>query len=127
MNRLLFLYGTLRIGSDDPMAHWLHGVARLIGPGWAKGTIYRVDTYPGFVPGGAARVVGDLVRLDDPQAAFAILDEHEQCSDAWPHPHEYRREQIAVTGPQGLVEAWTYIFAHDVSALERIESGDFLG
>ncbi len=127
LSDLLFVYGTLRMGCDDAMARWLHGASRLIGPAQANGALYRVDHYPGFVPGGSGQVVGDLVQLADPPAAFAILDDYEQCSDAWPRPREYRRERLIVAGPQGPVEAWTYIFAHDVRGLERIESGDFLG
>lgn len=126
MSNLLFTYGTLRAGSDDPMARWLQSVSRRVGPAEASGTLYRIDYYPGFVPGGQGQVFGDLLHLDDPSAACAILDEHEQCSDAWPQPHEYRRERIMVTGQAGAVEAWTYVFAHDASKLERIESGDFL-
>ncbi|MEJ7925354.1 gamma-glutamylcyclotransferase family protein [Sphingobium sp. AN641] len=124
---LLFVYGTLRAGYDDPMAAWLHAAGRLAGRGRARGSLYRVDDYPGMVADDGGWVIGDIVVLDDPAAALAILDEHEQCSESWPEPREYRRERIMVVSDKhDPIEAWTYIYAHDARALERIGSGDFL-
>src|SRR3546814_12945177 len=63
---LLFVYGTLRPGCDDPMARWLRDAARHVGPAVAQGGLYRVAAYPGFVPGEAGDVAGDLFALADP-------------------------------------------------------------
>ncbi|MDI1295848.1 MAG: gamma-glutamylcyclotransferase [bacterium] len=123
---LLFVYGTLRPGFDGPMAAWLRGAARPVGPAWIGGALYRVADYPGFVPGAAGHVAGDLFALADPATVLPILDAHEECSDAFPEPHEYRRERLIVETAEGPVAAWTYVYARDVSALERIEGGDFL-
>lgn len=124
---LLFVYGTLRAGCDDPMAAWLQAVGRLIGRGRARGSLYRVDGYPGMVADDDGWVTGDIFALDDPSAALAVLDEHEQCSENWPEPREYRRERIMVVRDNhDPVEAWAYIYAHDTRVLGRIESGDFL-
>lgn len=123
---LLFVYGTLRVGFDGPMALWLRGVARAVGQGHLAGHLYRIDDYPGFVPGEEGRVTGDLLALPDPVAILARLDEYEQCSDQWPQPHEYRRERVMVATPDGPVQAWTYIYAHDISGLPVIKGGDFL-
>lgn len=123
---LLFVYGTLRIGFDGPMARWLRGVAQAAGQGQLVGRLYRVGDYPGFVPGEEGRVTGDLFALPDPARILAGLDDYEQCSDRWPQPHEYRRERVVVTTLDGPVEAWTYIYARDTSGLPLIAGGDFL-
>ncbi len=125
---LLFVYGTLRPGFDGPMALWLRGVARHVGPAQARGRLYRIDDYPGFVPGDGEAVLGDLFALPEQEEAevLAALDEHEQCSARWPTPHEYRRERILVNTAGGPVRAWTYIYAHDVAGLTPIAGGDFL-
>ncbi|EPR17028.1 gamma-glutamylcyclotransferase [Sphingobium indicum] len=123
---LLFVYGTLRPGCDDPMARWLRDAARHVGPAVAQGGLYRVAAYPGFVPGEAGDVAGDLFALADPGAVLAALDDYEECAAHFARPHEYRRERLTVRGENGPVEAWTYIYNRDVAGLERIESGDFL-
>lgn len=123
---LLFVYGTLRVGCDGPMARWLRGVAQAVGQGYLAGCIYRVDDYPGFVPGEEGRVTGDLFALPDPAMILSKLDDYEQCSDQWPQPHEYRRERVMVTRSDGPVQAWTYIYTHDTSGLPMIVGGDFL-
>lgn len=123
---LLFVYGTLRHGLDDPMADWLRNAARHVGPAVAQGRLYRVGGYPAFVPGGSDAVSGDLFALADPAAVFAMLDDYEECAAPFPEPHEYRRERLIVRGEHGPVEVWAYIYNRDVGALDRIESGDFL-
>lgn len=124
----LFVYGTLRPAFDGPMAAWLRDAARPIGPAWIAGALYRVADYPGFVPGAdlGGRVAGDLFALPDPDRLLAILDAHEECSDAFPEPREYRRERLAVETADGPVLAWTYVYARDTTGLTRIESDDFL-
>jgi gamma-glutamylcyclotransferase (GGCT)/AIG2-like uncharacterized protein YtfP len=124
---LLFVYGTLRLGFDGPMALWLRGVATVVGPATAQGALYRVESYPGFVPGNRGAVTGELFALPDPAVLLARLDEYEECAAHFPEPHEYRRALVTVQGTDGPVEAWTYIYARDVVGLERIEGGDFLG
>lgn len=108
------------------MARWLASVAQLKGAAVARGALYRVDYYPGFVPGPDGIVTGALFCLSDAEAILSVLDEHEECAAHFPAPHEFRRERIEVRSAAGPVEAWTYIYARDVAGLERIASGDFL-
>jgi len=124
---LLFVYGSLRPGFDGEMALWLASVAQSLGTAVAQGTLYRIDYYPGFVPGGEESVVGELFRLPDAGAILAVLDEHEECAAHFPEPREYRRERVQVETVHGLLDAWTYVYARDVAGLERIAGGDFLG
>ena len=122
----LFVYGTLRAGFDGAMAQRLQAEARHVGRARAKGALYRVEDYPGFVPGDEGLVTGDLFALTDAALSLPWLDDYEQCSPDYPAPQEYRRVMIRVDGPDGPVMAWTYIFAHPVEGLARIGSGDFL-
>jgi gamma-glutamylcyclotransferase (GGCT)/AIG2-like uncharacterized protein YtfP len=123
---LLFVYGSLRPGFGGEMAKWLASVAQAAGAAVARGTLYRIDYYPGFVAGAEGNVVGELFRLPDAAAILAVLDEHEECGAHFPPPQEYRRERVKVETAEGVVEAWTYVYARDVTGLERIASGDFL-
>ena len=123
---LLFVYGSLRPGFDGEMARWLASVARFECAALASGALYRVDYYPGFVPGPDRIVTGELFLLPDAGAMLSVLDEHEECTAHFPQPHEFRRERIKVRSAAGLTDAWTYVFARDVTGLERIASGDFL-
>ncbi len=108
------------------MAAWLRDAAHHLGPASVRGALYRVADYPGFVPGQDGDVVGDLFALPDPARLLARLDDHEECSDGFPEPREYRRARLTVCTPDGPAQAWTYIYARDVSRLERIAGGDFL-
>jgi len=122
----LFVYGTLRSGFDGAMAIELRTRARHVGSASTTGTLYHVADYPGFVPGPHGRVTGDLFALGDPGGVLAWLDDYEECTPAHPVPHEYRRERLWVEGPSGAVQAWTYIYAHDVAGLAPVKDGDFL-
>ena len=123
---LLFVYGSLRPEFSGEMACWLASVADFSGAAIARGALYRVDYYPGFVPGDDGIVTGELYKLPDPDGILAVLDEHEECAAHFPAPHEFRREQIEVRSAAGAVRAWTYVYVRDVAGLARIASGDFL-
>lgn len=125
MTMLLFVYGTLRAGFDGPLARRLAEEAEHRGPARATGRLFKVADYPGFLPGGAAEVVGDLFALRD-AATLDWLDEYEECTAHHPPPHEYRREIVRVTGKDGPVMVWTYIYAFPTDGLERVAGGDFL-
>lgn len=123
----LFVYGTLRRGCEAPMQALLAQRADWAGTGTIAGLLYDVGDYPAAVPAGTgARVHGDLYRVADSDL-LARLDEYEGCDATSPPPHEYRRVVLPVTRADGAcVDAWVYLYAHDVSALVPIPSGDYL-
>lgn len=124
---MLFVYGTLRRGCTGPVAALLHAGSRWIGSAEARGTLYRLDGYPGFLPdAGGGAVHGDLFALDDPEALLPLLDDYEECAPHHPEPHEYRRVILSVEADGGPVNAWTYVYAWPVRAEDRITGGDFL-
>ena len=102
---LLFVYGSLRKGAAFEKADLLAGRAAYRGPAVATGHLYRIDWYPGFVPGTEGRVIGDLFALRD-AALLVALDAYEGCAPADPAPQEYRRDRITVQGDSGPILAW---------------------
>lgn len=125
----LFAYGTLRRGGTSPMAALLTTQAQWLGTAQARGRLYALDGFPGFVPDeGGAWVIGDLF-LAPPEQAEALLsalDDYEECSPSFPQPHEYRRALIEVRHQGATLDVWTYVYAWPTTGLQRIESGDWL-
>lgn len=90
--------------------------------------MYRVAHYPGVVRSDDPKqiVVGELYRVIEAQALFALLDDYEECSPMHPAPHEYVRSLCPVSLPDGSpLSAWVYLYARDVCSLPFIDSGRF--
>lgn len=119
----LFVYGSLRVGQDNPMAIRLHRQARYAGTGTVRGCLYEVDWYPGLVLDAASdeRVVGDVVELAPAGAGrlLAQLDEYEGKA--------FRRQAVEVTlADETRVSAFAYTYAASVAGLPRVARGDWL-
>lgn len=125
MTRTLFVYGTLRRGSRHPNARRLAREAVWLGPAQARGVLWRIVTYPGFVAGGGRIVTGDLYRLRS-AGSFAWLDPYEMCGPDDPVPHPYRRGRVPVSGWGRAVLAGTYLWVAPVTGLRRVRGGDWL-
>ena len=125
---LLFVYGTLMRGFDNPMAQLLSRSADFIGEARCRGRLYRVTHYPGLVLSDAADdiVFGELFQLRRPVELLREFDMYEACGEGFAEPTEYLRQMLAVTGADGAVtEAWTYVYNWPVTNLPRIASGSF--
>ena len=116
MSDALFVYGSLRSEFDNRYAAELRAAADLVGRGTVMGSIFRVGRYPGYRAEPAGLVHGEVWRLRDPERTLTLLDEYEG--------DRYRRALTPTSIPD--VEAWIYVFAGEVAAAQRIESGDFL-
>lgn len=126
---LLFVYGTLRRRLASPMFRVLARHASFAGTGTFRGKLFEIRGYPGVVPSTRRgdEVVGELYRLNNQAAVFAVLDDYEMCSDKFPEPREYRRDVVAIAAEGGIrVRAWTYIYNLPTGRLRRIASGDYL-
>lgn len=123
---LLFVYGTLRRGSDHGNAARLAGESEWLGTASLTGTLYRVSWHPALVLKGSGTVTGDLVRLHDRAASLPWLDAFEGCGPDDPLPHDYRREVVTVMTEDGAADAMVYVWNLPVAGLERIASGDWL-
>jgi gamma-glutamylcyclotransferase (GGCT)/AIG2-like uncharacterized protein YtfP len=124
----LFVYGTLKRSFNHPMHAQLVQCAEYVSDATMPGRMYRVAHYPGVIRSDdpAQRVLGELYRVHDAPALFAVLDDYEECSSAHPPPHEYVRERCPVMLPDGhSVTAWVYLYARAVDGLPLIDSGRF--
>ncbi len=95
-----------------------------------SGKLYEVCGYPGAIESSDAshKVFGELYKILDQQPLLERLDEYEGCSDRFPLPHEYSRKRCSIKLVSGVsVVAWVYLYSHDVSTLQQIISGDYLG
>ena len=122
----LFVYGTLRVGFDGPMALWLRRSAVFMGHATIGGALYRIADYPGLTLGPEGLVHGDVFALPDAAATLAVLDDYEECAAHHPLPHEYRRVRRTVQATAGPADAWVYLYAFDTTGLPLIAGGDFL-
>ena len=132
---MLFLYGTLMHGSDNPVAAALHAI---LAPGLAAqacGLLFAIPDpagwYPAFLPdpvGGAVHgMVHGTVHCGLPAfgaAALPTLDAYEDCRPGG--TGEYRREPVTIRAGRQVVAAHTYVYnaALPVGAVP-IPSGDF--
>lgn len=98
MNNLLFVYGTLMNDIQSMIANHLKTNSFLIGEGKAKGLLYDLGRYPGFVhmPEAETEVTGHIFQLDDPVEMLRTLDEYEGITASYPVDSEYRRELIPI-------------------------------
>jgi gamma-glutamylcyclotransferase (GGCT)/AIG2-like uncharacterized protein YtfP len=98
MNNLLFVYGTLMNDIESMISNHLKTNSFLLGEGKAKGLLYDLGRYPGFVhnPEAETEVLGHIFQLDDPEEMLKTLDEYEGISASYPVDSEYRRELIPV-------------------------------
>ena len=126
--RHIFVYGTLRQGSEIPESQILKDKARYMGDAFSQAKLYRINTYPGMVisQDEESRVKGELY-LTEETGLLNELDRYEECSDEFPLPHEYTREIITVTTHEGKeITAWAYIYNLSVENLQLIETGDWM-
>jgi len=110
---LLFVYGTLRSEFENEYACLLRSQGEFVGRATVRGAIYRVEFYPAYRPEPAGEVHGEVYRLRDPAATFAVLDEYEG--------DDFERVRVETT----LGEAWIYRYRHELPAAARLASGDF--
>ena len=77
--RILFVYGTLRMGSRHPMAHRLRAGGKLLGRGRTSGVLYDLGVYPGatFAGDARSRVVGEVYAVRHGSRLIAELDYYE--------------------------------------------------
>ncbi len=126
----LFVYGTLRkdiVRAERPGILEEHGI--YCGEGWLYGELYEIDHYPGAVISeeNSHCVKGEIYSVLKGTRVWQVLDDYEECSDAYPEPREYRRVQQEIHMESGeRVTAWVYLYNRDTEGLERIESGDYL-
>lgn len=118
----IFVYGTLRHGSNHPMARRLSAQARHIGKARTPGHLYDMGWYPAalFDASAATRVVGDVFALPPGGRLLAEIDAYEVGDPNY----ERITLELSVTGA-GQVRAWAYGVSSPPSP-RIIPGGDFL-
>lgn len=122
----VFVYGTLRNGSDHPMARRLADEGEPRGEAFWRGRLYSLGAYPAAVrDAGHLEVTGDLYRLDPQGALLAALDAYEGLDPG--RPDWYVREPHPVRRADGTsTTAWLYRYTGPVRRDAWIPTGDWL-
>lgn len=123
----LFVYGTLMQNSEHPMHQLLQQHSEFVCSGWIRAQLYQIHDYPGALLSDNAKdkVHGELYRLTT-RSVLAQLDDYEECSAAFPEPHEYQRRPVNVMINNAKhITAWAYIYNHPVDPHKRILGGRF--
>ncbi len=126
-NYYLFVYGTLMQHHQHPMHQRLLTGSEFVCYGWITAQLYQIKNYPGAVlsDNETDKVYGELYRLTN-ASLLAQLDDYEECSAAFPEPHEYQRQQVDVFIDKAKpVKAWAYIYKHAVDPGKQIKTGRF--
>jgi gamma-glutamylcyclotransferase (GGCT)/AIG2-like uncharacterized protein YtfP len=111
----LFVYGTLRRGSDNKFARMLADRARFVGTARVQGQLFDLGQYPGArrAEQTSETILGEIFYLEDPGAILAALDEYEGA--------EFER---AVVTTEGKVDCWIYWYVGSEPG-HPIPSGDW--
>ena len=124
----LFVYGTLRQQSDAEIARLFFQHARDLGPARFQGKLYLISTYPAAIASDHAedQICGQLIALPVDDALWRALDDYEGIGLNFPEPYEYKRCRMPVNLEDGSrIDAWLYLYQHDLSRYPRIARGDY--
>lgn len=122
-NLFLFVYGTLRKISGTPMSQLLAHYSEFVSEATMQGVLYEIADYSGVIESTNSQdsVCGELYKILDEQTLLPLLDEYEECTEQFPHPHEYVRKTLPIILETGdKVMAWVYVYNRDVTGLQRI-------
>jgi gamma-glutamylcyclotransferase (GGCT)/AIG2-like uncharacterized protein YtfP len=114
----LFVYGTLRRGSNNKFAGMLADRAQFVGTARVAGRLYDFGQYPGAVNSEQSDhwIQGEVWRFDDAQL-LPSLDDYEGS--------EYRRALAPAEMEAGRIDCWMYWYVGPPTG-RLIASGDWL-
>lgn len=127
-SQYIFVYGTLRRGVNSKMNQLLSDHGEYLCRGETSGKLYALDGYPGMIASSDKKdkVFGEIYKITSSKLLI-LLDDYEECSDNFPLPHEYIRKQLPVRLIDGTqLNAWVYLYNHNISNLMEIKSGDYV-
>ncbi|MFQ5603237.1 MAG: gamma-glutamylcyclotransferase [bacterium] len=122
----LFIYGSLRVDSNNPFKRYLRNHSTFAATGSFTGKLYDLGEFPAAIPSANPQdqVSGEVRLLKDPQAILQKLDRYEGCD--LPQPLFIRRlAEIAVEN-QNVLTAWIYLYNRSIKGCPQIVSGDYL-
>lgn len=121
MSELIFVYGALRKGASND---WRMKEARWLGTAEVRGTLVKIDWYPGLVLGGETMVKGEVYEVGP--ELMKELDEFEGIGLEDERNGEYHRIRTEVSLNGKPVEVWIYEWLKGVDGYEVVDSGDWL-
>lgn len=121
MTLRVFVYGALRQGA---LHSWRMDSSSFIARGTVRGTLVKIDWYPGLVLGGESKVLGEIYQVTP--EVLAALDEFEGVGVAEERDGEYRRTTAEVTLSDGsTTECLIYEWLKGIDDYEVVENGDW--
>jgi gamma-glutamylcyclotransferase (GGCT)/AIG2-like uncharacterized protein YtfP len=115
----LFVYGTLRTAVNTPAKQQVMEHLELIGETEIRGKLYDMGDYPTAVPDEDGTIRGEILKVNDPEKVFGVLDRYEGSA--------YERGQIRVTLPDGSeADAWIYWYKLPVEGKTLIKNKSYL-
>jgi gamma-glutamylcyclotransferase (GGCT)/AIG2-like uncharacterized protein YtfP len=122
VNNPLFVYGTLKSGSNHEFAVRLRQASEFISAGRVQGSLYRIAHYPGWVEDSSGGwVTGEIWRPHEPDALLAMLDEYEGRE----YTRVIRHIDTAGSAGDGSLECWVYLYSASIEGKEQIISGNW--
>lgn len=119
---LVFVYGTLRRGSSNDFR--MAG-AEFVAAGSVRGSIYRIDWYPGLVLEEAGDVIGEIYEVEP--WLLAELDLFEGLPVGETEGSEYRRVRADTIAADGRkFSAWVWEWLGPVDDFKKVTGGDWL-
>ena len=118
----IFVYGTLREGSNHPMARRLSARARHVGKARAFGRLYDMGWYPAalFDDNESTRIIGDVFAMPPGGRLLSEIDAYEYGDPSYTR---FPRNVSLIGG--GEVLAWAYGVSEPPNS-RVIPGGDFL-
>ena len=128
---LLFIYGSLRVGSANPHAAFLHSCCRHGGLGRMSGRLFRSGSVHAAVyePDTNHSVVGDVLELPEGRVCelLSSLDRYEGIGAGLPNPPAFKRELVWVSAVDGTaLQCWAWIYILPTKGFSHIRHGDAL-
>ena len=128
---LLFVYGSLRLGSANPHAAFLHARCRTVGAGRMRGRLFRNGLLYGalYEQESSSSVIGDVLELPAGHSGDILvsLDRYEGIGGGMPKPAAYHRSLVKVSlANDTVVECWAWLYALPLTGCTHIRHGDAL-
>ena len=122
-SELVFVYGTLRRGGSN---HFRMAGAEFVAAGSVRGSIYRIDWYPGLVlDEEAGDVIGEIYQVEP--ALLAELDLFEGLPAGEIEGSEYRRVRTEASSADGRkFHAWVWEWLGPIDSAKKVTGGDWL-
>ena len=121
----LFVYGSLRIGFNDPAYSYLSKYFHLLGEGKVSGRFHFNGKIPVAVPSANEYITGDLYELNNPEElkwVMVQLDDYEGLNIVPGEKPLYKREQIDVSLKDSSYKAWIYWYNGNTDGMPVLDA-----